>query len=94
MNNIGDGYITAISTDINRGGNIVIYKGIELGTQYLKVKELLGSPSRQYMSEDDSTLTNIYKIEGVTIQLKFRNDDLSKPDDSSKVVAILLKVAI
>lgn len=94
LNNIGDGYVTAISTDVNRGGNMVIYKGIEIGTSYSKVKELLGSPSRQYMSEDDSTLTNIYKIEGVTIQLKFRNDDLSKPDDSSKVVAILLKVAI
>lgn len=93
INDIGDGYVTAISTDINRGGNIKIYKGIEIGTSYSDVKELLGSPSRQYISEDDSTLTNIYQIEDITIQLKFRNDDLSKPDDSSKVVSILVKVA-
>ena len=58
-----------------------------------KVNELLGSPAKQYTSEDDSTLTNIYQIEGVTIQLKFRNDDYSKPNNSSKVVSILLKVA-
>lgn len=93
VDEIGEGYVTAISTDVNRGGNMKIYKGIELGTTYSKVKELLGSPAKQYTSEDDSTLTNIYQIEGVTIQLKFRNDDLSKPDDSSKVVSILLKVA-
>ena len=93
VDDIGEGYVTAISTDVNRGGNLKIYKGIELGTTYSKVKELLGSPSRQYTSEDDSTLTNIYQIEGVTIQLKFRNDDLSKPNNSSKVVSILLKVA-
>lgn len=93
VNDIGEGYVTAISTDINRGGNIKIYKGIEIGTTYAQVKELLGSPARQYTSEDDSTLTNIYQIEGVTIQLKFRNDDLSKPNNSSKVVSILLKVA-
>lgn len=93
MSEIGDGYVTAISTDINRGGNIKIYKGIEIGTSYKNVKDLLGSPSRQYISEDDSTLTNIYQIEDITIQLKFRNDDMSKPDDSSKVVSILVKVA-
>lgn len=91
-NAIERGYVTAISTDVNRGGNIRIYKGIELGTVYSTVKELLGSPSKQYYSDNESTLTNIYQIEGVTIQLKFRNDDLSKPDDSSKVVSILLKV--
>lgn len=93
IDNIGEGYITAISTDITRGGNIKIYKGIELGTSYERVKELIGSPIRQYTSEDDSTLTNIYQIEGVTIQLKFRNDDMSKPNAQSKVVAILVKVA-
>ena len=93
VNEIGNGYITAISTDINRGGNIKIYKGIEIGTQYFKVEELLGSPAKQYYSDDESTLTNIYQIEDVTIQLKFRNDDLSKPSDTSKVVAILIKVS-
>lgn len=93
VDDIGEGYVTAISTDINRGGNIKIYKGIEIGTTYEKVKELLGSPAKQYTSEDDSTLTNIYQMEGVTIQLKFRNDDLSKPNNSSKVVSILIKVA-
>ena len=93
VDDIGEGYITAISTDVNRGGNIKIYKGIEIGTTYEKVNELLGSPAKQYTSEDDSTLTNIYQIEGVTIQLKFRNDDYSKPNNSSKVVSILLKVA-
>ena len=92
--NIGDGYVTAISTDISREGNIKIYKGIELGTTYSKVQELLGSPSRQYTSEDDTMLTNIYQIEGVTIQLKFRNDDATgKPGNNSKVVSILIKVA-
>ncbi len=94
VNDIGDGYVTAVSTDINRGGNLKIYKGIEIGTQYSQVQDLLGSPSRQYISEDDSTLTNIYQIEDTTIQLKFREDDLSKPGESSKVVSILLKVAI
>ena len=93
VSEIGDGYITAISTDVNRGGNIKIYKGIEIGTQYFKVEELLGSPAKQYYSDDESTLTNIYQIEDVTIQLKFRNDDLSKPSDASKVVAILIKVS-
>ena len=93
VSEIGDGYITALSTDVNRGGNIKIYKGIEIGTQYLKVEELLGSPAKQYYSDDESTLTNIYQIEDVTIQLKFRNDDLSKPSDASKVVAILIKVS-
>lgn len=92
--NIGDGYVTAISTDVSRGGNLRIYKGIELGTTLSKVQELLGSPSRQYTSEDDTTLTNVYQIEGVTIQLKFRNDDgVSKPGNNSKVVSILIKVA-
>ena len=92
--NIGDGYVTAISTDISREGNIKIYKGIELGTTYSKVQELLGSPSRQYTSEDDTMLTNTYQIEGVTIQLKFRNDDATgKPGNNSKVVSILIKVA-
>lgn len=90
---IGQGYITAISTDVNRGGNIKIYKGVEIGTEYSKVSELLGSPSKQYYSDDNSTLTNIYQIDDTTIQLKFRNDDLSKPDEKSKVVAILFKVA-
>ena len=91
---IGDGYVTAISTDVSRGGNLKIYKGIEIGTTYSKVKELLGSPSRQYTSSDDLTLTNIYQIEGVTIQLKFRNDNMEgKPNDNSKVVAISIKVA-
>lgn len=90
---IGSGYITAISTDINRGGNIKIYKGVEIGTEYSKVSELLGSPSKQYYSDDNTTLTNIYQIDDTTIQLKFRNDDLSKPDEKSKVVAILFKVA-
>lgn len=90
---IGNGYITAISTDINRGGNIKIYKGVEIGTEYSKVSELLGSPSKQYYSDDNTTLTNIYQIDDTTIQLKFRNDDLSKPDEKSKVVAILSKVA-
>ena len=90
---IGNGYITAISTDINRGGNIKIYKGVEIGTEYSKVSELLGSPSKQYYSDDNTTLTNIYQIDDTTIQLKFRNDDLSKPDEKSKVVAILFKVA-
>lgn len=89
---IGDGYITALSTDINRGGNIKIYKGVEIGTTYSQVEQLLGSPSKFYYSDEDSTLTNIYQINNTTIQLKFRNDDLSKPDESSKVVAILLKV--
>ena len=92
--NRGDGYLTAISTDVSRGGNIKIYKGIELGTTYSKAQELLGSPSRQYTSEDDTMLTNIYQIEGVTIQLKFRNDDATgKPGNNSKVVSILIKVA-
>ena len=60
---------------------------------YATVKELLGSPSRQYTSQDDLTLTNIYQIEGVTIQLKFRNDNMEgKPNDASKVVAIMIKV--
>ena len=90
---IGNGYITAISTDINRGGNIKIYKGVEIGTEYSKVSELLGSPSKQYYSDDNTTLTNIYQIDDTTIQLNFRNDDLSKPDEKSKVVAILFKVA-
>ena len=90
---IGNGYITAISTDINRGGNIKIYKGVEIGTEYSKVSELLGSPSKQYYSDDNTTLTNIYQIDDTTIQLKFRNDDLSKPGEKSKVVAILFKVA-
>ena len=94
IDDIGEGYVTAISTDVNRGGNIRIYKGIELGTTYSKVSELLGSPARQYLSDDKTLLTNIYQIEGVTIQLRFRNDDLSEnPDDNSKVVSILLKVA-
>ncbi len=93
VSEIGDGYVTALSTDINRGGNIRIYKGIEIGTLYSRVEELLGSPSKQYYSDDESTLTNIYQIEDVTIQLKFRNDDLSKPEENSKVVAILIKVA-
>lgn len=91
-NAIDKGYVTAISTDINRGGNIKIYKDIEIGTLYSTVQELLGSPSKQYYSDNESTLTNIYQIEGVTIQLKFRNDDLSKPDDNAKVVSILIKV--
>lgn len=93
MGEIGKGYVTAISTDTDRGGNIKIYKGIELGTSYSRVKELLGSPSKSYYSDDATTLTNIYQIEEATIQLKFRNDDLSKPGDSSKVVSILIKVA-
>ena len=93
VNEIGQGYITAISTDINRGGNIKIYKGVEIGTEYSKVSELLGSPSKQYYSDDNTTLTNIYQIDDTTIQLKFRNDDLSKPNEKSKVVAILFKVA-
>ncbi len=92
VNEIGKGYITAISTDVDRGGNIKIYKGVEIGTTYAKVKELLGSPTKQYYSDDESTLTNIYQIQGVTIQLRFRNDDLSKPDETSKVVSILLRV--
>ena len=93
LGNIGDGYVTAISTDVSRGGNLRIYKGIQLGTNYATVKELLGSPSRQYTSQDDLTLTNIYQIEGVTIQLKFRNDNMEgKPNDASKVVAIMIKV--
>ena len=41
VDDIGEGYVTAISTDVNRGGNLKIYKGIELGTTYSKVKELL-----------------------------------------------------
>lgn len=89
---IGQGYITAISTDINRGGNIRIYKGVEIGTEYSKVTDLLGSPSKQYYSDDESTLTNIYQIDETTIQLKFQNDDLSKPGEKSKVVSILFKV--
>ena len=93
LGNIGDGSVTAISTDVSRGGNLRIYKGIQLGTNYATVKELLGSPSRQYTSQDDLTLTNIYQIEGVTIQLKFRNDNMEgKPNDASKVVAIMIKV--
>lgn len=92
INAIGQGYITAISTDINRGGNIKIYKGVEIGTEYSKVTELLGSPSKQYYSDDQSTLTNIYQIDETTIQLKFQNDDLSKPGERSKVVSILFKV--
>ena len=93
IDDIGEGYVTAISTDINRGGNIKIYKGIELGTTYSEVSDLLGSPSRQYLSDDETVLTNIYQIEDVTIQLRFSNDDLSKPNENSKVVSILLKVA-
>ena len=93
IDDIGEGYVTAISTDINRGGNIKIYKGIELGTTYSEVTDLLGSPSRQYLSDDETVLTNIYQIEDVTIQLRFSNDDLSKPNENSKVVSILLKVA-
>ncbi|MBO5477855.1 MAG: hypothetical protein J6A15_08910 [Clostridia bacterium] len=92
VSEIERGYITAISTDVSRGGNLVIYKGVELGTVYSKVSELLGSPSKQYYSDDETTLTNIYQIDNTTIQLKFRNDDGSKPNQNSKVVAILFKV--
>ena len=92
VNEIGKGYITAISTDKNRGGDITIYKGITIGTTYERVKELLGAPAQQYHSDDKLTLTNIYVIEGVTIQLKFRNEDFTSINDSSPVVAILLKV--
>lgn len=96
MNAIEEGYMTAISTDVDRGGNIKVYKGIELGTTYAQVKEALGSPTRQYYSDDKTILTNIYTISGVTFELKFRNDDYSRPDNSTsntaKVIAILVKV--
>ena len=97
-NAIENGYITAISTDVDRGGNIEIYKGIKLGTTYAEVKDALGRPSRQYYSEDRSVLTNVYTISGVTFELKLRNDDMvTRPDDSTantaKVIAILIKVS-
>ena len=91
-NAIENGYVTAISTDINRGGSIVIYKGVQLGTSYADVKEALGSPATQYYSDDRTILTNIYKISGVTYELKLRNDDLSRPNDSAKVIAIQIRV--
>lgn len=96
MNAIENGYVTAISTDVDRGGNITIYKGVTLGTTYAQVKELFGSPSTQYYSDDRTILTNIYKISGVTFELKFRTDDGSRPDNSNanvaKVIAIQVKV--
>lgn len=93
MTEIRKGYITAISTDINRGGNVKIYKGIEIGTSYSKVTELLGSPTTSHYTDGDSVLVHIYEIGDAVIQLKFRNDDLSKPKDgNAKVVSILLRV--
>ncbi len=93
MTEIRKGYITAISTDVNRGGNVKIYKGIEIGTSYSKVTELLGSPTTSHYTDGDSILVHIYEIGDAVIQLKFRNDDLSKPKDgNAKVVSILLRV--
>lgn len=93
MTEIRKGYITAISTDVNRGGNVKIYKGIEIGTSYSKVTELLGSPTSSHYTDGDSVLVHIYEIGDAVIQLKFRNDDLSKPKDgNAKVASILLRV--
>lgn len=93
MNEINNGYITAISTDINRGGDLVIYKGIKLGMTLSQVTELIGSPATTAYGDGNSTLNNIYTIDDMTIELKFRNDDFSKPGNSSKVVSILIRVA-
>lgn len=93
VDEIGHGYVTAISTDVNRGGNIRIYKGIEMGIPYSKVRELIGTPSTYYYSDDKTVMTAIYQIDNTTIQLKFRNDDLSRADENAKVVSILVKVA-
>ena len=87
VSKIGSGYITTISTDVNRGGNLKIYKGIELGTTYAKVNELLGTPTQDYKS-DEGILINIYEIEGVTIRLMFQNNL-----DSATVIGISLAVS-